>query len=65
MAPLRLSNTLRLECYDDQYFGFMRLKASSGQIIGTYFSAPFEENETPRVRITDGFTIDLAARTVR
>jgi hypothetical protein len=65
MAPLRLTNTLRLESYDDQYFGFMRLEVSSGQIIGTYFSAPYQANVTPRPRITDGFTIDLDARTVR
>jgi len=65
MAPLQLSKTLRLECCDDQYFGFMRLEVSSGQIVGTYFSAPYEVDETPRARITDGFTIDLATRTVR
>jgi acid phosphatase type 7 len=65
LAPLQLSNTLRLESYDDQYFGFLRFEVTEGQIIGTYFSAPFEPNQTPRTRITDGFTIDLAARTVR
>jgi acid phosphatase type 7 len=65
LAPLQLSNTLRLECYDDEYFGFLRFEVTKGQIVGTYFSAPYDESETPRARITDGFTIDLTARTVR
>ena len=65
LAPLQLSDTLRLESYDDQYFGFLRFEVTKGQIVGTYFSAPFEQIETPRARITDGFTIDLTARTVR
>jgi hypothetical protein len=65
MAPLQLTDTLRLECYDDQYFGFMRLEVTKDEIAGTYFSAPFQEGETPKPRITDGFTVNLAARTVR
>lgn len=65
VTPLQLSDTLRLECYDDQYFGFMRLEVTKDEIMGSYFSAPYEEGATPRVRTTDGFTINLAARTVR
>jgi acid phosphatase type 7 len=65
MAPLQLSDTLKLECYDDEYFGFMRFEVTKGQIVGTYFSAPYDETETPKPRMTDGFTIDLTARTVR
>jgi acid phosphatase type 7 len=65
LAPLQLADTLRLESYDDQYFGFLRFEVTKGQIVGTYFSAPFEPEQTPRTRITDGFTIDLTARTVR
>jgi len=65
MAPLQLTDTLRLESYDDQYFGFMRLEVTKDEIAGSYFSAPYQEGETPKVRLSDGFTIDLAARTVR
>lgn len=65
VTPLQLSDTLRLECYDDQYFGFMRLEVTKDEIIGSYFSALYEEGVTPRVRTTDGFTVNLAARTVR
>jgi hypothetical protein len=65
MAPLQLTDTLRLESYDDQYFGFMRLEVTKDEIVGTYYSAPFQEGETPKPRVTDGFTVDLAARTVR
>jgi calcineurin-like phosphoesterase family protein len=65
MAPLQLTNTLRLESYDQDYFGFLRLEVTKQQIVGIYFSAPYEEGQPPRQRTTDGFTIDLAARTVR
>jgi acid phosphatase type 7 len=64
-APLQLTNTLRLESYDDQYFGFLRFEVTQTQLVGTYFSAPYEPNQTPKARITDGFTVDLTARTVR
>jgi hypothetical protein len=50
MAPLQLSDTLRLECCDDQYFGFMRLEVTKGEIAGTYYSAPYQEGETPKPR---------------
>ena len=65
VTPLQLSDTLRLECYDDQYFGFVRLEVTKEQIVGSYFSALYEEGATPRVRTTDGFAVNLAARTVR
>lgn len=65
LAPLQLSDTLKLESYDDEYFGFLRFEVTKGQMVGTYFSAPYEAEETPRARITDGFTVDLTARTVR
>jgi acid phosphatase type 7 len=64
-APLQLSDTLRLEAYDQDFFGFLRLEVSKDHIVGTYFLAPYEPNETPRARVTDGFTVNLAARTVR
>jgi hypothetical protein len=62
---LQLSDTLRLESYDDQYFGFLRLEVAKDAIVGTYYSAPYVEGETPKPRVTDGFTINLAAHTVR
>jgi acid phosphatase type 7 len=65
LAPLQLSDTLTLESHDDEYFGFMRFEITKEQMVGTYFSAPYQELETPRPRITDGFTVDLAATTVR
>lgn len=65
LAPLQLSDTLKLECYDDEYFGFLRFEVTKGQIVGTYFSALYDESQTPKPRITDGFTVDLSARTVR
>ena len=64
VTPLQLSNTLRLECYDEKNFGFMRLEVTKDKITGSYFSALFRENETPNVKTADTFTIDLAARTV-
>ena len=64
-APLMLSDTLRLEAYDDEFFGFLRLEVSKTEIVGTYFSADYQVSEAPRARMTDGFTVDLTARTVR
>lgn len=37
----------------------------SDEIVGTYCSAPYQEGLTPKAKTPDGFTIDLAARTVR
>ena len=61
---LKLSDTLTLENYDQDNFGFLRFEISKDQIVGRYFSAPFAEQRTPEVEQTDSFTIDLAARTV-
>jgi hypothetical protein len=65
VAPLQLSDTLRLESYDDQDFGFLQLEVTKEEIVGSYFSAPFVEGETPKPKAADGFTINLVAHTVR
>ncbi len=40
-APLKLANSLTLESYDQDNFGFLRLEVSKTQIAGTYSSAPY------------------------
>jgi acid phosphatase type 7 len=61
---LKLSETLTLENYDQDNFGFVRIEVTKQQIVGHYFSAPFAEERTPQVKEMDTFTIDLAKRTV-
>jgi hypothetical protein len=63
-APQALTNTLTLEQYDQDNFGFLRLEVGKTTLTGTYFSAPFVQNTTPPPHVTDKFTIDLARRTV-
>jgi len=63
-APLQLTETLRLEQYDQDNFGFVRFEVTKDQIIGTYFSAPYAEALTPQTQQMDKFAIDLAQRTV-
>jgi acid phosphatase type 7 len=63
-APMQLSDTLRLEKYDQDNFGFLRIEVTSQQIIGTYLAAPYEETKTVTGTAMDKFTIDLEARKV-
>ncbi|WP_158930937.1 metallophosphoesterase [Acidisphaera sp. S103] len=63
-VPLEVSDTLTLEQYDQDNFGFLRLEVSKTAITGIYFSAPYEETKTPPLTETDRFTIDVDARTV-
>jgi hypothetical protein len=63
-APLKLTDTLRLEQYDQQNFGFLRFEVTGTQLVGTYFSAPYAEEQTPKTKLMDKFTIDLSKRTV-
>jgi hypothetical protein len=63
-APMALTDTLTLEQYDQDRFGFMRFEVSKDQIVGIYTSAFFEQNETPATQVMDRFTIDLKARAV-
>ena len=63
-APMKLSDTLTLEQYDQDRFGFLRFEISKDQIVGIYTSAIFEETRTPATKIMDKFTINLKARKV-
>jgi hypothetical protein len=63
-APMKLGNTLTLEKYDQDNFGFLHLEVTKQQIVGTYFSAPYKEATTPKASTTDKFTIDLKKRAV-
>jgi hypothetical protein len=63
-APLEVSNTLTLERYDQDKFGFLRLEVSHTSIVGSYFCAPYQQATSPQARQIDRFTINLAARTV-
>ena len=63
-APLQLSDTLSLEQYDQNCFGFLRFEITKDQITGIYTSALFAETRTPEASVVDRFTIDLKARKV-
>jgi hypothetical protein len=63
-APLKLTDTLRLEQYDQQNYGFLRFEVTKQSIIGTYASAPYAETQPPQTSVVDHFTIDLESRTV-
>jgi calcineurin-like phosphoesterase family protein len=63
-APLKLSDTLRLEQYDQDRFGFLRFEVTREQIVGIYSSALFAETRTPDTKVMDAFTIDLKTRKV-
>lgn len=63
-APMRVSDTLTLEKYDQDNFGFVRFEVTKKQIVGMYFSAPYEETKTPQPKMVDKFAIDLKTKTV-
>jgi hypothetical protein len=63
-APLPLPGGLTLEQYDQDDYGFLRLDMKKGTIVGSYFSAPYTTT-APRVSKVDGFSIDVAKRTVK
>jgi len=63
-VPFAVSDTLTLEQYNQDDFGFLRLEVGKTAITGTYLSAPYAAAATPKPSATDRFTIDLAARTV-
>lgn len=58
-APLQLSETLKLETYDQDNFGFLRFEVTKDQILGTYLSAPYQETATPAPKVCDSFAINL------
>jgi hypothetical protein len=64
-APMKLSDTLTFEQYDQDRFGFLRFEVNRDQIVGIYTSAIFEETKTPVTKVMDKITIDLKARKVR
>jgi hypothetical protein len=64
-VPLKINDTLQLERYDQDNFGFLRLEISKSQISGTYFSAPYVAGSSPVGGMTDRWRVDVAARTVQ
>ena len=63
-APMKLTESLTLEQYDQDRFGFVRFEVSRDQIVGIYTSAIFAETRTPATKVMDKFTIDLKSRKV-
>ena len=63
-APLRLTDTLRLESYDQDNFGFLRFEVTRDAIACMSFGAPFRQATRPVARALDRFTIDLRSRRV-
>jgi calcineurin-like phosphoesterase family protein len=63
-APMQLSDTLSLEQYDQNRYGFLRFEITKDQITGIYTSALFAETRTPEASVFDRFTVDLRARKV-
>jgi acid phosphatase type 7 len=63
-APMTLTDTLTLEQYDQDNFGFLRFEVTAQQITGTYIAAPYQMASTPAPRVGDTFVINLAQRTV-
>lgn len=64
-APLKLGDTLQLEQYDQDNFGFLRLEVSKSTIVGTYYSAPYTAGATPTANKVESFSIDVANHTVQ
>jgi hypothetical protein len=64
-APLPLGNSLTLEQYDQDNFGFLRLEVSASQIQGTYYSAPYTAGAAPALSAVDGFAIDVKKYSVQ
>ncbi len=63
-APMTLTDTLTLNQYDQQNYGFLRFEVTKQSILGIYSSAAYAETEPPNASVVDRFTIDLASRTV-
>jgi hypothetical protein len=64
-APLDLGSGLRLEQYDQDNFGFLRLEISKTQIIGTYASATYTVGPTPPAKVVESFSINLQKQVVQ
>ena len=63
-APLQLGPDLRLEQYDQNNFGFLRLEFSKTQILGTYISAPYPSPSEPQGTVLETFSVELATHSV-
>jgi hypothetical protein len=63
-APLQLSETLTLEQYDQDNFGFLRVEVTKEQITGTYLCAPYQPSGTPAPKALDKFVVNLGSHTV-
>jgi hypothetical protein len=62
---MTISDTLKLERYDHDNFGFLRLEITKEQILGTYFSAPYVAGSSPAGGVTDRWRVDVASHTVQ
>jgi hypothetical protein len=57
--PMKLSPTLSLEQYDQDNFGFLRVEVTKTELVGRYFSAPFQETTSPNATLMDQFSVNL------
>jgi hypothetical protein len=64
-VPLTIDDSLTLEEYDHDNFGFLRLELSKRSIVGTYFSAPYSAGGQPDAQVKDSFKVDLKTNTVQ
>jgi len=63
-TPLQVEPGVRLDRYDQENFGFLRLEISKAEIVGTYISAPYAVGGAPDGQVLESFSIDVAKRTV-
>jgi len=63
-TPMQLSNSLTLENYDQDNFGFVRFEVTAKQITGIYKSALFGGQQSANPTVMDQFTVDLKTRAV-
>ena len=63
-APLDVSADLRLEQYDQDNFGFLRLEVDQTTITGTYLSAPYQGSTQATASVVEQFTINRTDHTV-
>jgi acid phosphatase type 7 len=64
-VPLKATDELTLEQYDQSNFGFLRLEVTKSAISGSYFSAPYAVSGTPEGKLLDSFAIDITAKTIK
>jgi hypothetical protein len=64
VAPMQLTETLSLEQYDQENFGFLRFEITRHSITGIFYSAPYQVGATPVPNAVDKCVIDLSTRKV-